>query len=83
MALVRSIDSASTVLTLLKHVKDVHAATLLTVAVGMPKGSRSDWLVEKVTECGASALIPLEADRNVLKVKDPKYVCYGSTHFSI
>jgi hypothetical protein len=72
IALVKSTDSNVSVLTLLKHVKPSEFTTSITLAVGMPKGSRSDWLVEKATETGISSLIPLEADRNVLRVKDLK-----------
>jgi 16S rRNA (uracil1498-N3)-methyltransferase len=65
--------SSATSLSLLKHLKDNTEHTHITLAVGMPKGPRSDWLVEKATEVGISSLIPLESDRSVLKVKDPKY----------
>ena len=74
LANVKSITSSLTSLSLVKHLKDTTDITHITLAVGMPKGSRSDWLVEKATEIGISSLIPLESDRSVLKVKDPKYV---------
>lgn len=75
-AMVKSIDSSSSTLSVTKvqTMADSQASTHLTLAVGMPKGPRSDWLVEKVTEVGVSALIPLESDHTLLKVKDPKYV---------
>jgi 16S rRNA (uracil1498-N3)-methyltransferase len=69
---VKSIDSTSSVLTLLSHVKVNEGGTTITLAVGMPKGERSDWLVEKATETGIGALIPLSVERGILKVKDPK-----------
>lgn len=72
--MVKSIDSSTTILSLAKLIKESDIKTRITVAVGMPKGARSDWLVEKVTETGASSVIPLEADHSVLKVRDPKYV---------
>jgi 16S rRNA (uracil1498-N3)-methyltransferase len=39
------------------------------LAVGMPANERMDWLVEKATELGASAIRPVLADRSVLKLK--------------
>ena len=75
---VKSIDSTSSVLTLLSHVKVNEGGTTITLAVGMPKGERSDWLVEKATETGIGALIPLSVERGILKVKDPKYVAFSS-----
>lgn len=38
----------------------------LTVAVAMPKGSRADWVVEKLTEVGAHRVQPLLATKSVL-----------------
>ena len=37
----------------------------LTLAVALPKGERQKWLVEKLTELGATALVPLLAERGV------------------
>jgi 16S rRNA (uracil1498-N3)-methyltransferase len=37
----------------------------LSVAVALPKGDRQKWLVEKLTELGATALVPLLAERGV------------------
>ncbi len=39
-----------------------------TLAVAMPKGPRQDMLIEKCTELGAAALIPLLCDRSVARV---------------
>lgn len=80
-AIVKQIDSASSTLTISKLVNEADeiARTHITLAVGMPKGTRSDWLVEKATEIGVAALIPLESDHSLLKVKDPKYVPLLST----
>jgi 16S rRNA (uracil1498-N3)-methyltransferase len=38
--------------------------TWLTLAQAIPKGSRFDWLVEKATELGVSAFIPLRCERS-------------------
>jgi len=37
----------------------------LTLAVALPKGERQKWMVEKLTELGASRLVPLETTRGV------------------
>lgn len=36
--------------------------------VAMPANDRMDWLVEKATELGASAIVPLHAQRSVLRL---------------
>ena len=36
------------------------------VCAAFPRGGRGDWLVEKATELGAAAFVPLEADRSVM-----------------
>ena len=41
----------------------------LYVATATPKGDRADWLVEKVTELGASGLIWLKTERSVVVPK--------------
>ncbi|EME32167.1 Ribosomal RNA small subunit methyltransferase E [Galdieria sulphuraria] len=35
----------------------------LTIGVGVPKGKRGDWLVEKLTEVGVDSLIPVRYER--------------------
>ena len=37
----------------------------VTLAVALPKGDRQKWMVEKLTELGATRLIPLETTRGV------------------
>jgi 16S rRNA (uracil1498-N3)-methyltransferase len=37
----------------------------LEVGVALPKGDRQKWLVEKLAELGATALVPLETERGV------------------
>jgi 16S rRNA U1498 N3-methylase RsmE len=41
-------------------------ARRLTVAVAMPKGSRGDWVVEKLTEVGTHRVQPLLATKSIL-----------------
>lgn len=40
----------------------------VTLALGMPANERMDWLVEKATELGASAIEPLLCERSVLRL---------------
>jgi 16S rRNA (uracil1498-N3)-methyltransferase len=39
------------------------------VASAVPKGERADWMVEKLSELGVAAIIPLSADRSVVLPK--------------
>jgi 16S rRNA (uracil1498-N3)-methyltransferase len=39
----------------------------LTIGVALPKGDRQKWLVEKLTELGATTLVPLETSRGVAR----------------
>lgn len=41
------------------------AATTLTIAAALPKGDRQKWMVEKLTELGATRLVPLATTRSV------------------
>jgi 16S rRNA (uracil1498-N3)-methyltransferase len=38
----------------------------LTVAAAIPKGERADWMIEKLSELGVAAFIPLAASRSVV-----------------
>jgi 16S rRNA (uracil1498-N3)-methyltransferase len=40
----------------------------VTLALAMPAGDRMDFVVEKATELGASAIVPLLAERSVLRL---------------
>jgi 16S rRNA (uracil1498-N3)-methyltransferase len=42
------------------------AAIEWTIASAIPKGSRADWMVEKLSELGATRFIPLAAGRSVV-----------------
>jgi len=41
-------------------------ATRLTIASAVPKGERADWMVEKLSELGVFAFVPLAAARSVV-----------------
>jgi 16S rRNA (uracil1498-N3)-methyltransferase len=42
------------------------AGVSLTIAAAIPKGDRADWMVEKLSELGVAAFIPLAAARSVV-----------------
>jgi 16S rRNA (uracil1498-N3)-methyltransferase len=48
------------------------AAIRLAIAAAPPKGSRADWLVEKLSELGVSAYIPLQSARTVVHPEEGK-----------
>lgn len=47
-------------------------ALRLTIAAAPPKGSRADWLVEKLSELGVAGYIPLQTARTVVHPEDGK-----------
>lgn len=55
---------------LARHEIDRELPAPLVVAVAMPKGDRQRWLVEKLTELGATALVPIVTERSVAKLSD-------------
>jgi 16S rRNA (uracil1498-N3)-methyltransferase len=40
----------------------------ITLAQGVPRGERMDWVVQKATELGVAALVPLLTERSVVKL---------------
>ncbi|WP_036173377.1 16S rRNA (uracil(1498)-N(3))-methyltransferase [Massilia sp. 9096] len=40
----------------------------ITLAQGLPEGSKMDWIVEKAVELGVAAIVPLAARRSVVKL---------------
>jgi len=40
----------------------------LTLAQGLPEGSKMDWIVEKAVELGVTAIVPLTARRSVVRL---------------
>lgn len=51
---------------------DCELATPVTLALGMPANERMDWLVEKATELGVAAIVPLVCERSVLRLADER-----------
>ena len=47
---------------------DVELPFRVTLAQGLPEGSKMDWIVEKAVELGAAAIQPLAAQRSVVRL---------------
>jgi 16S rRNA (uracil1498-N3)-methyltransferase len=47
---------------------DVELPFRLTLAQGLPEGSKMDWIVEKAVELGVAAIEPLAAQRSVVRL---------------
>lgn len=52
-----------------RHEVDRELPFALVVGVAMPKGDRQKWLVEKLTELGATRLVPLATERSIAQPK--------------
>ncbi len=48
--------------------REAEPAHALTLAQGLPEGSKMDWIIEKAVELGATAIVPLAAARSVVKI---------------
>jgi len=57
---------ASGAAVLVTELVEKQSAAEWTIAAAVPKGERADWMVEKLSELGASAFIPLAAERSVV-----------------
>jgi 16S rRNA (uracil1498-N3)-methyltransferase len=53
---------------LLHHAVERELPSRVTLALAMPAGERMDFVVEKATELGAARIVPLMADRSVLRL---------------
>jgi 16S rRNA (uracil1498-N3)-methyltransferase len=47
--------------------KDAELPVQVTIAQGLPKGDKMDWILQKGTELGATAFIPFQSERSVVK----------------
>jgi 16S rRNA (uracil1498-N3)-methyltransferase len=47
---------------------DVELPFRVTLAQGLPEGTKMDWIVEKAVELGAAAIVPLAAQRSVVRL---------------
>ncbi len=43
---------------------------LITLGQGLPKSDKMDWIVQKATELGVAAIVPLVTERTIVKIKD-------------
>ena len=48
------------------HAPQIAPSLEITVAQGVPKGSKMDFVVEKLTELGVAAIVPLYSERSVV-----------------
>jgi 16S rRNA (uracil1498-N3)-methyltransferase len=44
----------------------------ITIASGLPKGDKLEWIIQKGTELGASSFIPFNAARSIVKLEQKK-----------
>jgi len=71
VAQVAACGRASVDLTILQRLEiDRELPFALVVGVSLPKGDRQKWLVEKLTEVGATELVPLATERGVAQPTD-------------
>lgn len=47
---------------------DLDLPYALTLAQGLPEGSKMDWIIEKAVELGAAGIVPLAAQRSVVRL---------------
>ena len=59
-------SGASDAAVLVTQIIEKQNAAEWTIAAAVPKGERADWMVEKLSELGASAFVPLAAERSVV-----------------
>jgi 16S rRNA (uracil1498-N3)-methyltransferase len=68
-AQIAAMDRRHVQVTLLGHsARECEAPIAVTLALAMPANDRMDALVEKATELGVAAIVPLVADRSVLRL---------------
>lgn len=48
-----------------------HSLPAITIAQGVPKGQKMDFVVEKLTELGAASVIPLRSERTIVADVSP------------
>lgn len=54
------------------HAVERELSRRLVLAIGMPANERMDWLVEKATELGVSAIQPLMTERSVVRLDEQR-----------
>lgn len=53
------------------HAAPQNALPAITIAQGVPKGQKMDFVVEKLTELGAASIIPLQSERTIVSGVSP------------
>ena len=66
-AVIEAIDREKCAVRLVEELPSNEAPLRLTLYQGLPKGDKLDWIVQKITELGASALVPVKMERCVVK----------------
>jgi 16S rRNA (uracil1498-N3)-methyltransferase len=68
-AMLSRIERRSVTATIKAHTaRDVELPYAVTLAQALPEGSKMDWIVEKAVELGAAAIVPLAAQRCVVRL---------------
>ncbi|HJU99144.1 MAG TPA: 16S rRNA (uracil(1498)-N(3))-methyltransferase [Burkholderiaceae bacterium] len=68
-AMLRHIERRSVTATVKAHAaREVELPYAITLAQALPEGSKMDWIVEKAVELGAAAIVPLAAQRCVVRL---------------
>ena len=65
---VASVNGAEVTIHLLERLSDNESPVRLTVYQGVPKADKLDFIAQKLTELGVSALVPVKMDRCVVKL---------------
>ena len=55
---------------ILEKIKKKIRFPLVTLGQGLPKADKMEWIVQKATELGVAAIVPLVTERTVVKVRD-------------
>ncbi len=69
--LIQNLEKKESLLKVLSHRVEPKPSFSLTLAMGIVKGERYEWALQKGTELGASAFIPLITERTEVKVRLP------------
>lgn len=54
------------------HPRECELAGELCLVQGLPSGDKMDWIIEKAVELGVSRIVPISAQRSILKLSGPR-----------
>ena len=81
-ARIESAGGSTVTVTLLEHITVERESPLtLTLAQGISRGERMDWVVQKATELGVTRIVPLLTERSVVRL-DEKQARKKKEHWS-